>query len=698
MDATADLAANNAHRPPVRAQLHPRALEIVDSIEPVIEGYTADGVPRWKGVSTDGWRRFIEHADLLLELIQICRTHFPTACAVLLKVKSKRSGGLIPFIFNRSQVILWNKIAYMVANAITLFLAILKARQIGISTIVLAWEWWNLWRLTDSEVLMVGHEVKLIESFIDTLRRFHEELPDIEGIKPRLRAGNTTARVPKQEIYYADRRTKGVTVVAKNISTRGLSAPNQHYSEFAHYDDPENMLLTLMPMLPPVGSLARKRASIFIETTPLGKNYFYTFWQLAKSGDSDWVSLFLPWTVAEDEYSLEPPAGWKLSREDEALRKKLSHPRQQIDGREVTRAQMYWRQCEMANQGWNEDMFEQEYPGDDETCFLLRTQSVFKQSIRYLQQCVIESERNVVAEFAKRRIDIEPGTRVVRGELKYAPGPGPFDVWKPKKFIPEFERVKDGRLLVWSPPQVGHSYCAGIDTGQGLERDASVGWMLDVTDGVQVAEWHSRHTDLDPFADEMVALGFWYNTALLFQEINSIGRVVMKRMKRVWMYPRVGLEERWDEAKLKAGKYGFMMSDELKEEMVRRMMWFVRERYIKIASSRTLSELSTFEDDDGTYGASSGSNDDCAIAMGLACMAVHQTPKMYAMMTRKRHEIAVPSAFELGLSHIEAPPPAVTDDPRDDPFREMPADIRAIVESQRKQFENAVATNPIRGY
>lgn len=687
---------NNHLRPKVREQLHPAVLALVDAIEPIPEGYDEYGVPLWKGLSGDGWLLLAARKEDLIRVVEICRTHFPTACALLLKVRSKRSGGLIPFIFNRAQVVVWNRVAGIITEGKTLFVGILKARQLGVSTWVLAWEWWNLWRLQDSEVLMVGNKVMLVESFIDTLRRFHEELPNIEGIKPRLRSQNANGgRVPKHEIYYADRRTKGVTVVSKNIEARGLSAPNQHYSEFAYYEDPEGMLLTLMPMLPPVGSLARKRASIFIETTPNGKNYFYDFWQLAKSGESDWCAIFIPWTVADDEYSLDPPKGWRLTVEEEAVRKRLSHERKKVDGKEVTRAQMYWRACEMANQGWNDDYFDQEYPGDDESCFLLRSHSVFKESMRYLQKCVQESEKRVVGEFEKRRIAIEPGTRVVRVELKFDPGPGPFDTWRAKAFVPTMERDPAGRLSVWSPPQHGHSYCAGIDTAAGLGRDASVGWVLDVTEGRQVAEWYSKNTELEEFADQMVAVGYWYNTALLYPEINSIGRVVMKRMKRVWMYPRIGLEERWDEPKLKDGKFGFMMNDELKDELVRRMLWFIRERYVAIASNGTLSECSTFEQDGEKFGASSGAHDDRVIAAGLACMAVQQTPKLWSKMTSKRHE-DIPTAYDLGLSRAPEAPEALKVDPTDDAFKDMPADIRAIVNAQRAGLAR-IPTNPISG-
>lgn len=689
---------NIGAKPLVRQQIRPDALAIIDAIEPIPEGYDESGDPLWRGISLDAWQLLASRPDTLVALVTICQTHFPTACAVLLKLRSRRSGAVIPLIYNRAQLLVWNNIVRMLLAGATLFIAILKARQLGLSTFVVAWEWWNLWRLRDSEVLMVGNKDKLVMAFVDTLRRFHEELPPIDGIiRPSLRdTSKQNARVPKRELYYRDRRTKAITMLHSAVDTRGLTAPNQHFSEFAFYENAEEILLTLMPMLPPIGSPARKRASIFIETTPNGKNYFYTFWKLAKSGESDWQAIFIPWTVAEDEYSVEPPATWRLTREQEALRKQLSHERKKIDGREVTKAQMYWRDLEMANQGWNEDKFDTEYPSDDESCFLLRSHSMFKEHMRYLQRTVQDAEQRVSDEFAKRRIAIKPGTNFVRGELKFDPGPGPFDKWKPKRFMPEFQSKADGRLTVWSPPQIAHAYCIGIDSGEGLKQDASVGWVLDVSEGRQVAEWHSAHTELEPFADQMVALGYWYNSATCYPEVNSIGRSVMKRMKRVWLYPRIGLEERWDEVGLKPNKYGMYMNEDLKEEMVLKILWFVRERYIAIASNRTLSEISTFEEDDGHYEAAKGNHDDCVIAMGLACMVVHQTPKLYVSMTKKRHEVDVPSAYDLGLSKTPPPPPISVVPEGEDPWRDMPPEIRKVLEAARANSAE-IPANPISG-
>lgn len=691
---------NVAAAPKIREQIDPRALAIIDAIEPIPDGYHESGVPIWRGPSEEFWTAISQKPELDRELQDILKTDFPTYCAVLLKIKNKMAGHLSPFIFSCAQLLVWNKIAWIIANGLDLFLAILKTRQQGISTIVLAWEHWNLWRLTDTEVLMVGDDKLLCQKFISTMEVFHQEMP--ARFRPRLRSNSgPTGRIPKHEMQYIDRRNKAITSTDEGVSARGLSAPNQHFSEASHYVNFEEILLTLMPMLPPVGSAARRNASMLVETTANGQNYFYDFYKLSKSGDSDWQAMFLPWFVSEDIYSVEPPANWKMDAEEKMLQKKYSSARKLLDGKEVTRAQMYWRFRETANQGWNEDMFDQEYPSDDETCFLMRSKSIFKGSMKYLEACCVRASENVESEWRKRNIEVGK-CNYVAGELKFPEGvepPNPFDAknpWRHKRFEPVFERKKGGPLSVWSPPQTRHAYVVGIDTAEGLsDRDWSVGWVLDVTTAEQVGEFRA-HLPLEKFADYMVMVGYWYNTAILYPEINSIGRQVMKRIKRDWGYPKVGLEEKWDEVSLRKDKYGLMMNEDMKKQLVTELYGVITERYLAIASRITLSELSTFEqDENGKFDAQNGAHDDCAIGAGLAVMCVRQSPKLQRSFQGNRHE-AVPDTWELGLS--SAPRPAIMPpmpDGTDDPFKDMPAEIRKMISSNAPV---AVPTNPMRGW
>ena len=609
----------NSARPSVRTQIHPQALEIIERYTPVPEGYDDEGNPNWNGLSPEFWLALHNKGEEFKALINICQRDFPTFCALMIHIISKETLAVRPFIFNCAQNYLWNAhVVPLMLKGEALWLDVLKSRQVGISTFVCAWQFWQIWRQKDLEVLMVGNTKKLVETFMDNFRLFHDELPNFEIVKPKTRAaksGNT--RIPKHEAYFDDRRSKATIMIDREFSTRGLHAISFQLSEAAHYDDLENVLLTLKPLLPPLGSAAHKRSAIWIETTPRGQNYFYTHYNLAKTGDNSYHAVFIPWMVSEDVFSLDPPKGWRMTKELHELQERLTTERSKHDGKNVTRAQMYWMQREMADQGWNRDMFDQEYPSNDNDCFLLTTKSVFKDSLKWLQSACALSESLVSLEWQKRDIQIDGKVNYVSGEIEHPPAPSTFSDSAIPKFIPRFRIVGGGRLKVWSPPQRGHAYVIGVDPSGGTGNDNGVIQVIDCTEGAQVAEYADSHDGPEELADKAVAIGYWYNTAVILPEINVFSSC-MKRMKVTWRYPKVGREEKWDEPALKKGKYGYYLNQMTKRALVMEMRFVISQKHLRIASRALLAELSTFEEQnvDGDipqYNGAPGTHDDRVI-------------------------------------------------------------------------------------
>ncbi|GAC1407109.1 MAG: hypothetical protein NVSMB64_13550 [Candidatus Velthaea sp.] len=684
------MARSVASKGKTHAQIAPRALAIIRAVGyDVPDHFREDGSPNFRGLPREFWVKLAtDHPDLLDEMGAILRSDFPTYAALLLKVFSKRHGHLIPFIFTNAQVIGWNAMARLKAAGSTMFIVFLKARQLGISTMVAGWQHWNLWRLYDVETTLIGHEVKLVEKFIGMLRVYHEELPDVAGIRPRLRADNATGKIPRKELYYSDRRSWCVTQVAKNVDARGMSAKHILLSELAFYPEPQALLDALLPQLPPFGSPARRECSVIVESTPNGQNFFYDLWQSTKQQGVEWVGIFLPWMVQDDVYAVTPAPGFKLTSHETALRGRLSAERRKIDGKDVSLAQMYWRRHTLDNDyHGDEEAFDMEYPSDDETCFLLRSHSVFKEKLRFLQSSCVEAERRSPAAWGAAGIKTTKG--FMRGNLSFPSMTTPFgDAARMRKFMPKFMEAKFGDVTVWEPPIKGHSYVIGCDAAGGIEgRDNSVAHVCDVTMGRQVAEIAGPISP-EPFADLCVALAYWYNTALLYPEVNSVGSVVLKRMRRDWQYPNVGREEKWDENQLKKDKYGIYTSPNNKAVIVSNLKWIVDEQFYQIASRALLSEMSTYEQStDGTYNAKSHKHDDRVIALALALYAVRQSPKMFSALTDNRH--GIPNAVELGLS--KAPTPEQI-------RKENSDDVLPKVVSEALGRELQVPFNPIRGY
>lgn len=663
---------NNAARPGVRQQIAPAALAIIDLVFRVPNGYDANGIPNFRGVPLEAWKElYAKHPAKYAELLTILWGDYPSFAALVQKIWAKKVGHRIPYIFNRTQLLEWNRICARIAGKQTLLSVVLKARQLGMSTLINGMGHWQVWRLKDVECNLFVHEKPLAYSFIDRLRIFHDELPDVPGLIRHLRAAAKTARVPKDELYYAETNSKVTTIVVeKNTESRGRSALHNHLAEYAFYPNAARLLGSMMPQLPPAGSSARLQCSVFIESTPNGKNDFYSLWQTAKDEESEWHADFFPWMVAEDEYSITPPHGWKQSDEQREWAANLGHIRKQIDGiGTITPAQVYWYEQTLATEcEGNQDVMDREYPSDDETCFLLRSRSIFKADMRYLNATVLEAERRAPAEFAKRQIVLQPGRNFMRGRMEYTPPPSPFGnkpmTLQQLMLKPKFVEDPNGHLSLWEPPMPDHAYVCGIDAASGLmESDNSVNCILDATTGRQVGEYCGR-VGPEQLADDSCAIGWFYNCAWLYPEINSIGVVTMKRLKQIWQYPHLGREEKWDEVGLKINKFGHYTTHDQKVVMVAFMVDVVTKHYLAIASQNLLAEMSTFVQtvsDDGSekFAADSNNKDDRVMALGLALLCIKQSPKMLMkfMEDRRRH---IPTAVESMINDAPVPNAAAT--------------------------------------
>ena len=651
-----------------RKQIDPEALEIIESTGlPVVDGYRdpehRDFSPAWNGLSQAWWEALrADQPQKYHRLIAICEEDFPTFCAVLLKVYNKTVARMHPFIYNLAQQYVWNIFAQRLRDGEPWFFVFLKARQFGVSTFVLGMHFWHTFRERDVACSVIAHDVPLTETLVRSLSFFYDELPDLVEIKPTLRQANRSAKIPKNEVYFRSRggmewRSRISTQCAKKIDARGATAKHILFSERAFYQDAQALEDAITPQLPPRGSPARLECSVISESTPNGQNHFYDLWQLSKQYDSETKDIFLPWFIAEDLYSLEPPPDWKMSREERSLMIQLSKDRKaNYDGRPVTPAQMYWRRTEIDNKSGSQQdaevAFDMEYPSDDETCFLMfRNKSVFKDDMKYLGACVSEME-----ELGRGACHANgwPRGNYGQGILEFEPLHGPFTSFQFRhEARPKFVSKGGGYLKVWEPPTPGHLYTVGSDAGD--TQDNAVSQVICVTCAQQAAELVMHGEGPERFTDASVALCRWYFNALWMPEVNHVGTIVLKRGMKDWNYGNVCREEKWDEVALKKNKYGWMTSELNKPVLISGFEMVIHEHYLRIASRELRSEMSTFgrigmnEGGGGRYKGVGNAHDDRVMAMALAVMAVRQSPKHFSEMTKRKH-VVLPSAYDLGIN------------------------------------------------
>lgn len=127
--------------------------------------------------------------------------------------------------------------------------------------------------------------------------------------------------------------------------------------------------------------------------------------------------------------------------------------------------------------------------------------------------------------------------------------------WGYFKSEPHRQQDPRGPLKVWEEPRPSLTYVVGGDVATGAQKDLGqrrikpgTSFFVDVPDfsavsvieletARHVASWHGLCGTTE-FASVLVALGLWYNSALVACEVNGPGAGVVDIMQKVYRYPR----------------------------------------------------------------------------------------------------------------------------------------------------------------
>jgi hypothetical protein len=677
-------------RDAVRAQVAPRAHDLLGLVDVYVEpGFRPDrkGIerpawgPKFRGVPEEKWAELLRRfPKALWELVGICESDFPTWCALLGSVAPKGGGSPHPFIFNSPQRVYWtNGICYCLENDLPLWIICLKARQFGITTFVALWHYWQGWRKKNVHSLYLGNEVDLLARQLDIVRTCHEGMPNVAGLKPKLRSDTKGqgGKVPKYELYLSERGgvpwNSGSTTAAAAKQNVALGKQSTHIigDEAAFWGTDGGLLQPildgLLPQLPgpSTPNYLGGASSMMVVSTPQGMNDFRDlYWnakEVGEASDRTWVTVALYWFIFEEGYFEEVPDGWVMSEEDQGEWKIVNELRKEHDGRPVTIEQMYWRFKKIRDEyGGSAEAFNEWYPRDDETCFRAADGSVFKDDSVYLENCVRAAEADGKKLLAAA--NIPQGNGVAQGDLLFDPMPAPFYYEmkvlsgaekRDSKWVPN----PKGKIWIWEPPQPGHVYTVGSDTSGGTGNDGACSHVACVTCGAQAAEMWSRYLDPTVFTDASAHLAWWYNTALWNGEVNHLGASALKRASFDWQYPLLAKDEAWDEARFKERKYWFSTGERTKPILVAYGTNLIKERHYRIASHRLRRELSRFyylgltSRNEKEYGGGRTGKgaDDCVLGMFLALWAIRQCPSGVRADFEMRYT-RIPDAVDLGIN------------------------------------------------
>lgn len=218
-----------------------------------------------------------------------------------------KSGGLQPFIWNDAQRKLHAILEEQKAKTGRVRAIVLKARQMGISTLIAARFYRHVTTHPGIRCSIIAHETAASRNLYGIVRRYHDAMPPEE----KLSTGTANA----DELLF-DKIDSGYLVSVANPEGSGRSSTVQlaHCSEVGFWADLAEQTSSLLQAVPDGAG-----SEVIMESTAKAfGDQFHQLWRRAEAGESEFLPIFLPWSV-EQSYRAPLPEGFALTSEEREL-------------------------------------------------------------------------------------------------------------------------------------------------------------------------------------------------------------------------------------------------------------------------------------------------------------------------------------------------------------------------------------------
>lgn len=362
---------------------------------------------------------------------------------------------------------------------------VLKARQLGISTIIEAIIFALSMMYKSYQSLIISHESESAEHILTMTKRYWSTYPFKKFHDERYNG--------RKQLAWSDLESNIVIATAKNTGAgRSKTLHALHASEVAFWDNPEELITGLRQAIPSQGV-----TMIFYESTANGVgNFFHRTWDEAVADRSEFVAKFYPWHQHPEYVARYIPRGQHeryselrpLDPHDQAYKEEKA-----LRSIGISDSRLLWRRYAIVElcQG-DLNKFHQEYPTTPHEAFLSTGRNVF--SINHLNDHYMPMRPRV-------------------GYLRRVGN------------IVEFRDNPSGPLKVFRFPSADQNwgiYQIGADPTHTISGDKACGQVLNRRTLEQAAVL-SDHYDPIEFGKQLFLLGEYYNTATIAPEKEGPG-------------------------------------------------------------------------------------------------------------------------------------------------------------------------------
>jgi len=438
-------------------------------------------------------------------------------------------------IFNST----WNNLGEQILSP-----KVLKSRQIGISTLFVIAYFDDCLNNNNLNVYIQSHKDDSIEKIFRIVRFAYDNLP--AEYKPELGKGGGS----KYELYFPSLNSR----IYVGLENRSNTIHRVHFSEMA-FQEKNKVAATLGAL--PIGQ------HYSVETTPNGMNWFRDDWVDASN------RFFYPWFTHGKNRIENLDTGPYVDEEIDL-----------VERHNLAKEQIEFRRAKIASfPGKDIRLFLQEYPEDEQSCFML-------------------SGNPVISIDAIKRLD----------KAKQKP-------------IREVDGIKIFREFSRSC-----KYVCGADTSEGFSNDFSCAKIFD-NQRRECASFRAKIRPSD-FAHKIKEMCKMYTTSdgfapLLGVERNNHGHAVLLELGE----DHIGYSNLYF---FKEDRPGWLTDRVTRPIMISAFIDAVENETLDIYDIDTINECLTLIDNNGKIESATGQNDDCIITTAIAIQMLSELAKQSA--------------------------------------------------------------------
>lgn len=365
---------------------------------------------------------------------------------------------------------------------------VLKPRQVGMTTWETAKDIWYFLTRRGAQVVIVVQSMSDDGALREVANKLRVMFRSLEpyGITSAVRQTSATEWVDRTRDASIRVVGAGASEVAASKKGRSGTIHRLHITELAFYEYARATLNAMLECVP----APEYGSQIVIESTPNGAaGLFFELYQAAKAGQTLYRPHFFRW-VGQEKYKTALADG-------EVIVPETVRERELVERYSATPEQIKWYRGKVAEKG--QDLVDQEYPIDEETCWLSEGGGFFDKA-------------KTQELLAKTRDPVE--TRQVGKE------------------------GSRGTLRIWKHPVQGRTYVVAADPSEGVGGDPGAAVVLDRGTGEHVATIHGQFSTWE-MARVLVDVAKEYAWALIVVERNNHGHAVLQGIAREQRYTRV---------------------------------------------------------------------------------------------------------------------------------------------------------------